>query len=237
MNTLRNFVVIFFLGIVVFFAGLMVGKSMRGHAENPALKTADTIVAIPNQVVPVAPQNQESNPKKMHKPAVNESLPLPLPVVSPERNSAAAEKHNGLSANETAKPNEEIKYTFYESLTNKKGKTIPLNDTPPLVKKAAKPANKEKLVTEVKQTEKAETTDVKGLVLQVASYPQEGKARLFRNALMQEGYGKVVVVAAKIPGKGTWYRVRIVNIKDKQTAKLLQERLRKQKSIQSFIAK
>ena len=237
MNTLRNFVVIFFLGIVVFLAGVMVGKSMKGTAENQVLKTVDTVVAIPNQVVPVAPLNKNHNPKEMHKPAVNESLPLPLPVVSPERNSAATEGHNELSGNGTAKPDEEIKYTFYESLTNKKGKTAPLNDKPPLVEKAPKSLNKKKPATEVKQTGKTETADIKGLVLQVVSYSQEGKARLFRNVLMREGYGKAVVIAAEIPGKGTWYRVRIVDIKDKQTAKLLQERLQKQKSIRSFITK
>jgi len=237
MNTLRNFVVIFFLGIVVFLAGVMVGKSMKGTAENQVLKTVDTVVAIPNQVVPVVPLNKNHNPKEMHKPAVNESLPLPLPVVSPERNSAATEGHNELSGNGTAKPDEEIKYTFYESLTNKKGKTAPLNDKPPLVEKAPKSLNKKKPATEVKQTGKTETADIKGLVLQVVSYSQEGKARLFRNVLMREGYGKAVVIAAEIPGKGTWYRVRIVDIKDKQTAKLLQERLQKQKAIRSFITK
>jgi cell division protein FtsN len=46
-----------------------------------------------------------------------------------------------------------------------------------------------------------------------------------------------VVVAADIPGKGTWYRVRIVDIRNKRTAKLLQERLKKQKSLHSFITR
>ena len=231
MNTLRNFVVIFFLGIVVFLAGVMVGKNMRDNARNPVVSAADTVVAIPSQVVPVAPLTQDSNRKEMYKPSVDEVLPLPLS--SPESNSAAEEGHKKLSGNETAKPDEEIKYTFYESLTKKNGRTAPLNDTPV----AEKSVNKKKPATMAKQTDKTEAKGIKGLVLQVASYPQEGKARLFRNVLMQEGYGKAVVIAAKIPGKGTWYRVRIVDIKDKQTAKLLQERLQKQKSIRSFIAK
>jgi cell division protein FtsN len=233
MNTLRNFVVIFFLGIVVFLAGVMVGKSMRDNARNPVASAADTVFAIPSQVVSVAPLTQDSNPKEMHKLSVDEALPLPLPLASPERNSAVEEAHNGLSGNETAKSDEEIKYTFYESLTNKKDTTAPLINS----QVVEKSLNKKKPATAVKQTDKTEARGMKGLVLQVASYPQEGKARLFRNALMQEGYGKAVVVAAKIPGKGTWYRVRIVDIKDKQTAKLLQERLQKQKSIRSFIAK
>ncbi len=231
MNTLRNFVVIFFLGIVVFLAGVMVGKSMSGNARNPVTSVVDKVVTIPSQVVSVAPSTQDSNPKEMPKPSVDEALPLPLS--SSESNSAVAEGHKKLSGNETAKPEEEIKYTFYESLTNKKTKTVPVNDTPVV----EKPLNRKKPATVAKQTDKTESRGIKKLVLQVASYPQEGKARLFRNALMQEGYGKAVVVAAKIPGKGTWYRVRIVDIKDKQTAKLLQERLQKQKSIRSFITK
>ena len=231
MNTLRNFVVIFFLGIVVFLAGVMVGKSMSGNARNPVTSVVDKVVTIPSQVVSVAPSTQDSNPKEMPKPSVDEALPLPLS--SSESNSAVAEGHKELSGNETAKPEEEIKYTFYESLTNKKTKTVPVNYTPVV----EKPLNRKKPATVAKQTDKTESKGIKKLVLQVASYPQEGKARLFRNALMQEGYGKAVVVAAKIPGKGTWYRVRIVDIKDKQTAKLLQERLQKQKSIRSFITK
>jgi len=234
MNTLRNFVVIFFLSIVVFLAGVMVGKSMRGNTGNPGLKTADTVVAIPNQVVTVAPPTKDdSSLKERYKPAVDEAVALPLPVVSPEINSAATGGHNVLSGNETAKPEEEIKYTFYESLTNKKAKTTPLNEIPV----AKKLVNKNKPVAVVTKTDKTESAGMKGLVLQVASFPHEGKARLFRNALMKEGYGKVAVVAAKISGKGIWYRVQIVDVKDKQTAKLLQERLRKQKSIRSFITK
>ncbi len=234
MNTLRNFVVIFFLGIVVFLAGVMVGKSMTGNARNSVLPPAEKVVAIPSQTVPVAPLTPDAGSNELPESTVNESLPLPLPIASPEKSSAAGEGPQGLSGNGTAKPHEEIKYTFYESLTNKKGKTVPLNDHP-VAEKAVKPLKEEKPAIEIKQTERTESTDAKRLVLQVASYPQEGKARLFRNALMQEGYGKAVVVAAKIPGKGTWYRVRIVDIKDKQTAKLLQERLQKQKSIRSFI--
>jgi cell division protein FtsN len=236
MNTLRNFVVIFFLGIVVFLAGVMVGKSMRGNVRNPVTSAANTVVSIPSQVVSVAPSTQNSNPKEMPKPSVDEALPLPLPLSSSESNSAAEEGHKGheeLSGNETAKPDEEIKYTFYESLTNKKTKTAPVNDIPVV----EKPLNKKKPATVAKQTDKTESRGMEKLVLQVVSYPHEGKARLFRNALMREGYGKAVVAAVKIPGKGTWYRVLIVDIKDKQTAKLLQERLQKQKSIRSFITK
>ncbi len=234
MNALRNFVVIFFLGIVVFLAGVMVGKSMRGNTGNTELKTADTVVAIPNQVVRVAPPTKDdSNLKESHKPAADEAIALPLPIVSPEiKNSAATGGHNVLSGDETSKPEEEIKYTFYESLTSKKAKTASLSDIPV----AKRLVNKKKPVAMLTKTDKTESAGMKGLVLQVASFSHEDKARLFRNALMKEGYGKVVVVAAKISGKGTWYRVQIVDVKDKQTAKLLQERLRKQKSIRSFIA-
>ena len=234
MNTLRNFVVIFFLGIVVFVAGVMVGKSMRVNARNSVVPAAEKVVAIPSQTAPVAPLSPDAGTNELPQPSAHESLPLPLPVVSPEKRGAAEEGSKKLSGIEKANPHEEIKYTFYESLTNKKGKTTPLNDHP-VAEKAVKKVKEEKPATAIKQVEKVESPATKRLVLQVASYSQEGKARLFRNTLMQEGYGKAVVVAAKIPGKGTWYRVRIVDIKDKQSAKLLQERLQKQKSIRSFI--
>ena len=236
MNTLRNFVVIFFLGIVVFVAGVMVGKSMRVKSKNSVVPAAEKVVAIPSQTASVAPLSQDAGANKLPKPTVHESSPLPLPVVSPGKKDAAEKGSKELSEIGKANPHEEIKYTFYESLTNKKGKTTPLTDHP-VAKKSVKKLKEKEPAAAIKQVEKVGFPGTKSMVLQVASYPQEGKARLFRNTLMREGYGKAVVVAAKIPGKGTWYRVRIVDIKDEKTAKSLQKRLQKQKSIRSFIVK
>ncbi|MEA3241413.1 MAG: SPOR domain-containing protein [Pseudomonadota bacterium] len=237
MNTLRNFVVIFFLGIVIFIAGVMVGKSMTDNAPGPVVSSSDTVVTIPGPKVMAGPQvnNRGHNEKnRADKPAIDDLMPLP--VVSPEKNAAVIKGQRELSGNEAPESKQEIKYTFYESLTNKKTRNVLENDGSAM-EKVAKPVKKERQLNETKNVVKAKQVNTKGLTLQVASYPQEGKARLFRNTLTQEGYGKAVVVAAKIPGKGTWYRVRIVDIKGKQTAKLLQERLRKQKSIRSFIVK
>ena len=92
MNTLRNFVVIFFLGVVVFLAGVMVGKSMRDNAKNPLLPGAKKIVVIPRQVVPVAPLTQDGNSGEIPaKPPVKESLPLPLATAAAD-NQAAGEQ-------------------------------------------------------------------------------------------------------------------------------------------------
>lgn len=210
---------------------------MQGNVPGPVVTSSNVVVPIPGPKVIAVPQTQDRKDNtipKADKPAVDESLPLP--VVSPEKNAAAIAGQRELSGNESSKSKQEIKYTFYESLTDKKSENVPLHDNP-VAEKAAKPIKREKQKNEIKQAGKAEVVNTKGLALQVASYPQEGKARLFRNTLMREGYGKAIVVAAEISGKGTWYRVRIVDIKDKQTAKLLQERLQKQKSIRSYIVK
>lgn len=233
MNTLRNFVVIFFLGIVVFLAGVMVGKSMKDNAPKPVAGSAGTIVALPKPTAAVPVDTRKDAGEEQTRPAADNTMPLPLPL---GKDSATKEGDRESAKPESEKSKEELKFTFYESLTNKKAKTPPLAPVE-VNEKSVKSPKVEKPAIKVEPAVKSKAPRVKGLVLQVAAYPQEGKARLLRNSLMREGYGKVVVVAAKIPGKGVWYRVRIIDIKDKVTARLLQQRLQKQKSIRSFIAR
>ena len=242
MNTLRNFVVILFLGIVVFLAGVMVGKSMRDVVPPTVAPIPEEVVAIPKpeKLPGTSEAGQDTFHAPLHQAAKEAPLPLPLPIDSGAGTSRIGD-HQSAPATETEKSKEEINYTFYQSLTDKKNKTITLDKDPAGVKTTL-PAkvlkkDKKKPVPAMPLKPKAKLTGGRGLILQVASYAQEGKARLLRNSLAREGYGKAVVVAADIPGKGTWYRVRIVDIKDKKTAKLLQERLKKQKSLQSFMTR
>ncbi len=238
MNTLRNFVVIFFLGIVVFLAGVMVGKSMRNVMPQAAAPVPGDVVSIPKPEGLSETSGAGKNAFHAHLQQTAKEAPLPLPLPISSANNADAES---APATEAEKPKEEVTYTFYQSLTDKKSKAITL-DKDSAGAKAALPAkvlkkDEKKPAPAMPIKTEAGPTESRGLVLQVASYAQEGKARLLRNSLMREGYGKAVVVAADIPGKGTWYRVRIVEIRDKRTAKLLQERLKKQKSLQSFITR
>jgi len=207
------------------------------------------VAPAPGEVVPIpkpeglpeaSVEGENAFHASRHQAAKEEPLPLPLPINS-GADTAGVGDHESAPAAEAEKSKQEIKYTFYQSLTDKKSKAVTLGkDTSgakaALPAKVSKKDGKKPVPATSLKTE-AGATGGRGLMLQVASYAQEGKARLLRNSLVREGYGKAVVVAADIPGKGTWYRVRIVDIRNKRTAKLLQERLKKQKSLHSFITR
>ncbi|MBN2333496.1 MAG: SPOR domain-containing protein [Deltaproteobacteria bacterium] len=234
MNTLRNFVVIFFLGIIVFLAGVLVGKSLSDLSHR---KMAQAVAEMPatlpvQQVVPVADRE---------KTALGESArvapaPLPLslqPVAGSTDSAQQASPTTGLPL--PGDGAQEIHYTFYKTLTSEKETPVGAaeSDRRLPVKKPDTGVGKKDAIL----LPRTPTVQPGGIVLQVASYDQEGKARLFRNHLVQEGYGKAVVVAAAIAGKGTWYRVRIVDIPNPQTAIRLQKRLQEQEGITSFVVK
>ena len=66
--------------------------------------------------------------------------------------------------------------------------------------------------------ELAEEGHAGAFVLQVASFRTEGEAQPFATVLRQRGH-KAFVESAQIPGRGTWYRVRIGPFKYARDAK------------------
>lgn len=54
--------------------------------------------------------------------------------------------------------------------------------------------------------------------VQVSSFPSEEEANAFAAAMRRKGF-KPFVVAAALPGKGTWYRVRVGSFADGEQAK------------------
>jgi len=60
--------------------------------------------------------------------------------------------------------------------------------------------------------------------LQLASYPEKGAADSDVKIMKQRGYAAFMVVA-DVPGKGTWYRVRIGSFSNKNAAEKLQKQI------------
>ena len=60
--------------------------------------------------------------------------------------------------------------------------------------------------------------------LQLASYPEKGAADSDVKKMKQRGYA-AFIVAADVPGKGTWYRVRIGSFLNKNAAEKLQKQI------------
>ena len=70
--------------------------------------------------------------------------------------------------------------------------------------------------------------------LQIASYPEKGMAEDDIKKMKQRGYA-AFIVASDLPGKGTWYRVRLGSFSNKALAEKLQKELRAKEGISPFI--
>jgi cell division septation protein DedD len=70
--------------------------------------------------------------------------------------------------------------------------------------------------------------------LQIASYPEKGMAEDDIKKMKQRGYA-AFIVASDLPGKGTWYRVRLGSFSNKASAEKLQKELRAKEGISPFI--
>jgi len=70
--------------------------------------------------------------------------------------------------------------------------------------------------------------------LQIASYPEKEMAADDIKKLKQRGYA-AFVVAFELPGKGTWYRVRLGSFSSKTAAEKLQKELRAKEGISPFV--
>lgn len=70
--------------------------------------------------------------------------------------------------------------------------------------------------------------------LQIASYQEKEMAEEDVKKMKQRGYA-AFVVASELPGKGTWYRVRLGSFINKKSAEKLQKELQAKEGIAPFI--
>jgi hypothetical protein len=110
--------------------------------------------------------------------------------------------------------------TFYQELADKpnesNGSALMVKPTP--VVKKRKPA------ALLKEKPGVVATDSGGWEIRVCSLSQEIKARLERSKLMNDFPG-VEIEPIQVAGKGTWYRIKIINIKERDVAERYQREL------------
>ena len=101
-----------------------------------------------------------------------------------------------------------------------------LKETRPSVRHKVRPAQKvEKPASSSKQTKAAAGA---GFTIQVASLKDMKVAAEMAEILKKKGY-QAYTVSAKIPGKGTWHRIRIGDFKNRSDAGDILIRLKKDK--------
>ena len=110
--------------------------------------------------------------------------------------------------------------TFYKELADKPtesgGSALRIKQTPVVKKKKSSSVANVKLSEASIGSERWE--------VRICSLPHEIKARLERVKLMKD-YPGVEIEPVQVAGKGTWYRVKISDIKDRQVAERYQHEL------------
>jgi len=216
LEQLKNITVLFVFLFVAFGVGVLVGLKLpenesyqRWHSANQAMveKARPTDVAVMQM-----PGSERVNGEPVYSGDHSDSCPggvCKLP-----------------SANETSgqladPPKKELDLTFYESLADKPtesgGSAIRIK-TAPIV-------GKKKAVSGALKSEKRLSETGAGWEVRICSLAQEIKARLVRSKLMKT-YPGVEIEAVQVAGKGTWYRVKICNIKDRGEAERYQRELK-----------
>jgi len=110
--------------------------------------------------------------------------------------------------------------TFYQELADKPNES----DGSALRVKPTPAVKKRKHAALIKEKPGAVVPDSGGWEIRVCSLPQEIKARLERSKLMND-YPGVEIEPVQVAGKGTWYRIKIINIKERAVAERYQREL------------
>ncbi|UCC66044.1 MAG: SPOR domain-containing protein [Deltaproteobacteria bacterium] len=125
------------------------------------------------------------------------------------------------------KEQEEMKFTFYETLTKKEG---PDRE----IEREEKGGRERLTVTSpptgrVKELKKVpEKKDL--YFVQVGSFREEGKAEALRNRLANRGY-RTQLVPVEIEGRGLWYRVRLGGYKSLKQAQAVKDKVAAEEDI------
>ncbi len=220
LEQLKSIIVLLVVLFVTFGVGVLVGYKLpenesfkRWQSANQTVveKTRPTEVAVMQMPgLPSSPRTQESPGLPLAE-THSDSCPggvckLPPPV-------------QASSASDVPQENK-LNLTFYKELGDKPtesgGSAIKVK-TAPLVEK-------KKTTSRVRNSEIQQSQTGASWELRICSLAQEIKARLVRSKLMKT-YSEVDVEAVQVAGKGTWYRVKISNIKDRGLAERYQREL------------
>ena len=131
-----------------------------------------------------------------------------------------------------AAPKKKLNLTFYDELGDK-----PTESGGSVIRVKKTPLVKRKKMASVAVGSKKQLQKTTGTwELRICSLAQEIKARLVRSKLMKS-YSGVEIEAVQVAGKGTWYRVKISNIKDREKAERYQREIIKAHKYEPMIIK
>ncbi|MCK5540032.1 MAG: SPOR domain-containing protein [Deltaproteobacteria bacterium] len=229
LEQLKTIVVLFIFLFVAFGVGVLVGIKLpenesykRWARVNQEMikKVRPTDVAV--MQMPGLPVSDGSSAKAEEPPLESYSDCCPggvckLPL--PNESSRAA-------------PVKNLDLTFYVELGDKpteSGGSVIRIKKAPLVKK-------KKVASVVAGSKKQLPKTAGNWELRICSLAQEIKARLVRSKLMKS-YPGVEIEAVQVAGKGTWYRVKISNIKDLEKAERYQQEITKAHKYEPLIIK
>ncbi|MCD6292341.1 MAG: SPOR domain-containing protein [Deltaproteobacteria bacterium] len=215
IEQLKTMVVLFVFLFVAFGVGVLVGLKLpenesyqRWHSANKAMveKARPTDVAVMQM-----PGSTEFKNESVHSGSDTECCPGGVCKLPPP---------NVTSGHSAAPPKKKLNLTFYETLSDKptesSGSALRIKTAPVVAKKKVSSGA---LKSEKQRPETGSMWEVR-----ICSLAQEIKARLERGKLIK-AFPEVDIEAVQVAGKGTWYRVKISNIKDRGEAERYQQEL------------
>jgi len=199
----------------VFVLGVVVGKKValdQRAAQAPDLLTAldDKSAAIEKPATPTLTFQEEltkSSPAPSTPPAVSPAPAQAAPQALARATSAPVEAKPQLAA--VPAPSEPVR-----------GARPPQSARPvvPVKAQSAKPEGKSGIFT-----------------LQLSSTQTRADANRFAARLREKGYAPTVV-EAQVPGRGTWYRVRLGNFSSRETATRFLTDFRRETQLDAYVA-
>ena len=220
LEQLKTIIVLFLVLFVAFGVGVLVGYKLpenetfkRWNSANKAMveKARPTKVAVmqmPGLPMPGSDQGKAGLPLSGSHP---DSCPGGVCKLPP---------FNEAPSRPEVPQEDKLNLTFYKELSDKPtesgGSPIKVKTTPLVEKKKTASVTMKSDSQELKAGESWE--------LRICSLAQEIKARLVRSKLMKI-YSGIEIEAVQVAGKGTWYRVKISNIKDREVAERYQREL------------
>ena len=131
-----------------------------------------------------------------------------------------------MAAPASEKKEENMEFTFYETLTKKEG----AGQEPQKKEKTAAKKEQSKTTVKTQETKKPPPTTKKAPVekkqyfVQIASFREQATAEGLKDRLAKKGY-KVQVIPVQLKGMGLWYRVRLGGYTSLKKAQAAQKKI------------
>jgi DedD protein len=218
-----------------FFLGYYVG-----NYQAKAKSKSELIPPLPDVVSENLPKKDDFTFYKTLTDKDNKTVSINLkPEPAPAPEQKAAEKKPAETPKKTAEKKQTAAATPKQKTAapppKEKQLEITIEKEPAVAAKPKQTASKQPAPPAKKETASATSSSSRvRYTLQVASYPDKDGAEHDVKKLKQNGYA-AFIVAAEVPGKGVWYRVRLGSFSNKSSAEKLQKDVHAKQGISTII--